>query len=284
MDPTQTSSTQSAAERHNYEHFHPRTLGRDVQLAMQPVGPLPGEPAPDFTLEDLQGRSWTLSELRGRPVVLIFGSGTCPMTTGSLPGLNNLYREMGDQAQWLLVYVREAHPGENMPAHESLEQKRAQARRMRDEEGIDWPVLIGELDGHTHQAYSKLPNHLFVIDREGKVAFRSEFAHAPTLYKALSQLDDQDGYGTVLGGLDRSVHMLGATAYGWRGPRRGGKVSMEDIIRRAPPLAANLKMGEMMQPLLAPLAARSRPLPTSAKVAMTAGALGLAVFALRKWR
>ncbi len=116
------------------------------------------------------------------------------------------------------------------------------------------------------------------------MAFRSEFAHAPTLYKALSQLDDQDGYGTVLAGLDRSMHMLGATAYGWRGPRRGGKVSMEDIIRRAPPLAANLKMGEMMQPLLAPLAARSRPLPTSAKVAMAAGALGLAVLALRKWR
>lgn len=272
----------SEQERHNYSHFHPRTLGRDVRLVMQSRGPLPGEPAPDFILSDIEGHNWTLSELRGRPVVLIFGSGTCPMTTGSLPGLNKLYQEKGDTAQWLTVYVREAHPGENMPAHESLEQKRHQAKRMRDEEGIGWPVLIGELDGSTHQAYTELPNHIFLIDREGNVAFRGEFAHAPSLHEALAQLEAQDGVGPVSFRIDRSMHMLGATAFGWRGPQRGGEVSKRDIVKRAPPLAANLKMGEMMQPLLAPLAARSRPLPTGAKVAMVAGALGLAAFLLRR--
>jgi hypothetical protein len=269
-------------ERHNYSHFHPRTLGRDARLVMQSKGPMPREPAPDFTLFDIEGRTWTLSELRGKPVVLIFGSGTCPMTTGSLPGLNKLYQEMGDAAQWLMVYVREAHPGENMPAHESHDQKRRQAQRMRDEERIDWPVLIGELDGSTHQAYTELPNHIFLIDREGNVAFRGEFAHAPSLHEALTQLEVQDGVGPVSLRVDRSVHMLGATAFGWRGPRRGGEVSKQDIVKRAPPLAANLKMGEMMQPLLAPLAARSRPLPTGAKVAMVAGALGLAAYLFRR--
>jgi len=32
----------------------------------------PGEPAPDFELEDVQGNRIRLSELRGRPVVLSF--------------------------------------------------------------------------------------------------------------------------------------------------------------------------------------------------------------------
>jgi peroxiredoxin Q/BCP len=31
-----------------------------------------GEPAPDFTLPDQDGQPWTLSKLRGRPVVLYF--------------------------------------------------------------------------------------------------------------------------------------------------------------------------------------------------------------------
>ena len=31
-----------------------------------------GPQAPDFTLEDIQGKSWTLSSLRGKPIVLSF--------------------------------------------------------------------------------------------------------------------------------------------------------------------------------------------------------------------
>ena len=32
----------------------------------------PGEPAPDFELEDVEGKSIRLSELHGRPIVLAF--------------------------------------------------------------------------------------------------------------------------------------------------------------------------------------------------------------------
>ncbi|MGD9889849.1 MAG: peroxiredoxin family protein [Dehalococcoidia bacterium] len=39
-------------------------------------GPKPGEPAPDFELESTDGERVRLSALRGRPVVLIFGSVT----------------------------------------------------------------------------------------------------------------------------------------------------------------------------------------------------------------
>ncbi len=35
-----------------------------------PVAPIEGALAPDFTLKDLQGEEWTLSELRGKAVML----------------------------------------------------------------------------------------------------------------------------------------------------------------------------------------------------------------------
>jgi len=270
------------AQQYNYNRFQAMTLGRDVKLVANPVGPLPGDVAPDFTLEDTSGKSWTLKELRGQAVVLIFASGTCPMTTGSLPGLSKLYAERKGTEQWLTVYVREAHPGEDMPAHGTMEQKRHQAERLKREASVAWPILVDELDGSTHQQYSVLPNHVFLIDHDGVVAFRGEFVHAPTLFRALEQLEQQGNRGVIPLGIDKRPHMLGPTAYGWRGLDRGGKVSKQDVIKKMPPLAANLLMGKAMQPLLAPLASRSRPLPPQAKVAMTVGALGVLGLVIRR--
>jgi len=39
--------------------------------------PLLGKPAPEFTLTDLDGKQWTLSELKGTPVVLNFWATWC---------------------------------------------------------------------------------------------------------------------------------------------------------------------------------------------------------------
>jgi cytochrome oxidase Cu insertion factor (SCO1/SenC/PrrC family) len=128
------------------------------------------ELAPDFELKDLEGRQWRLSELLGQPVVLIFDSGTCPLTAGGIPGLKKLDEELATPAKWLMVYIREAHPGEDTPSHRSMEQKAEQARRLRDDEGIRWPILIDELDGRVHKDYGLQPNAVFVIDAGGRIA------------------------------------------------------------------------------------------------------------------
>ena len=39
--------------------------------------PVPGKPAPDFRLDTLSGQSVTLSELKGRPVLLNFWATWC---------------------------------------------------------------------------------------------------------------------------------------------------------------------------------------------------------------
>lgn len=262
-------------EQYNYAHFDPKYLTEDVKLAAKPKGVVPGQLAPDFELRDTEGRAWRLSELRGRPIVLITGSATCPMTHGSVYGLKEVHAEFGSQTQWFYLYVREAHPGERLPSHGAYEQKREQAEFFRQADGVPWPVLVDDLGGTTAHAYTTLPNAQFVIDADGVIAFRGDMAHGPTLYRALENLLQQGGRGAIPHADDSMPHMLATMTYGWDGIARGGEVSTHDIRVGAPPMAANLWLGNQMQPLLAPLASRGKPIPTGVKLAAGAVLLGL---------
>src|SRR5262249_10849317 len=71
-----------------------------------------GETAPDFTLRDLDGRQVRLSDYRGRmPVVIEFGSLSCPIVTGRAGDLDTLAQDSRGKAQFWFVYANEAHPG-----------------------------------------------------------------------------------------------------------------------------------------------------------------------------
>jgi hypothetical protein len=59
---------------YNFEHFRRDILLRDAQRILESRGIRPGERAPDFELSRAGGGSLRLSDLRGRPVILHFGS------------------------------------------------------------------------------------------------------------------------------------------------------------------------------------------------------------------
>ncbi len=61
---------------YNYEHFRLKHLIADLLKTARGEGIGPGEEAPDFELESTGGDRVRLSDLRGRPVVLRFGSFT----------------------------------------------------------------------------------------------------------------------------------------------------------------------------------------------------------------
>ena len=82
-------------------------------------------------------------------------------------------RFRGDDIEFLFVYVREAHPGEIIPAHHTTREKTEAARLLRDEEDMHMPVLVDDLRGTIHRKYSLLPNPAFLIDRAGRVSFSS---------------------------------------------------------------------------------------------------------------
>ncbi len=61
---------------YNFEHFRAKHLLFDIQGTLADRGIPPGTEAPDFTLVRAGGGMVTLSDLRGKPVVLHFGSPT----------------------------------------------------------------------------------------------------------------------------------------------------------------------------------------------------------------
>jgi hypothetical protein len=57
-------------------------------------------------------------------------------------------REFGPKGvEFVFLYTREAHPGENYPAHKSFEQKLAHARTFRTELKVERPILVDDLTG-----------------------------------------------------------------------------------------------------------------------------------------
>lgn len=62
------------AEEYNFKHFRTKHLLYDAWATTRSIGVQPGQIAPDFTLHLLDGGPITLSQLRGRPVLLHFGS------------------------------------------------------------------------------------------------------------------------------------------------------------------------------------------------------------------
>ncbi len=68
--------SQQQLDEYNYEHFWPKPLFADLWRSARGEGLRPGTLAPDFELETTEGDRVRLSALRGRPVVLRFGSFT----------------------------------------------------------------------------------------------------------------------------------------------------------------------------------------------------------------
>lgn len=150
-------------------------------------GPQVNEPAPDFALKTHDGsRTVRLSEVIGsKPVVLVFGNFTCGPFRSMYPGVEDIYRRFKDDAVFLGVYVREAHPtdGWKMESNARVGVTVAQPKTFAERTDVaqqchrllkpSIPLLVDEIDDPTGNAYSGMPARLYVIDTAGKVVFKS---------------------------------------------------------------------------------------------------------------
>lgn len=148
------------------------------------VSPLVGRPAPDVLLHEPDGKTFPLSSLRGRPLVLLIGSYTCPQLRNGAPEINRLHADYGDRARFLLAYIREAHPAGDgwqstinardnvsLPEANSLEDRAGHAALCRRELQIPYEAVLDGLDGTLEAAFEAFPSRVFVIDRAGTVRF-----------------------------------------------------------------------------------------------------------------
>lgn len=101
---------------------------------------------------------------------------------GEVPPLTKLYENYRYHGfEFFIVYVREAHPGENFPLHRSMEQKMFHAKQLRELENVKIPILVDDLEGSTHKAYGLLANMIYLIDRERIVVYKSDWTDAHEL-------------------------------------------------------------------------------------------------------
>jgi hypothetical protein len=163
-----------------------RGLFRQEIGALQP-GPALEAQAPDFTLSAVDGSAQvTLSKLVGpKPVVLVFGNFTCGPFRNQAGNVEKLYRRYRDRATFVMVYVREAHPTDGWQM-ESNERVGVALRQPRDYQeradvaqvctrtlGLGFPVLVDTMDDRVGARYSGMPSRLYLVDSQGRVAFKS---------------------------------------------------------------------------------------------------------------
>ena len=171
-----------------------RGLFRQEIGSLQP-GPKVDESAPDFTLKTNDGKAEiTLSRIVGpRPVVLVFGSFTCGPFRSQSGNIEKLYSRYKDRATFVMVYVRDAHPtdGWRMESNDRVgavtaqpttyDERVAVAQKCGRLLNLGFPMLVDTIDDSVGARYSGMPGRLYLIDRQGKVAFKS--GRGPYLFK-----------------------------------------------------------------------------------------------------
>jgi hypothetical protein len=157
---------------------------------------------------------------------------------GEVPPLTELYeRYQSRDFAFFIVYVREAHPGENFPHHTSFEQKLAHADKLRTLEKVrKIPILIDDMQGTTHKAYGLLPNMIYLIDRQGTVVYKSDWSDAEEtdgMCASLLRLDEMKARQVpiIRQGISERLHWIPMDpAMRERIYRRSGEKAIQDYL------------------------------------------------------
>ncbi len=102
-----------------------------------------------------------------------------------MPALNELYRKYKDRAAFYMVYIQEAHPvdawqmdvnvkeGALLATTKTLEDRTHAAGTCVIKLGLDLPAVVDTPDDRVERAYTGWPDRLYVVDKEGRIAFKS---------------------------------------------------------------------------------------------------------------
>ena len=209
---------------------NPRFRVSDYNFEMF-VGPRAGDDLKDFTLTELAtGDAVKLTDFAGKWVVIETGSSTCSMDTKNIPDMKQIAGEFAD-VEFLLVYVREAHPGERLGPHQNMDDKIKAAKLVAPRYAEHRRVLVDNLDGDFHRAYGSMPNVIYIIRPDGKVHYRCNWA---TPAAVRSALNDRDNYHTQENADTLSLRAGRKKAHMIRTMWTGGTIALYDFFRGMP--------------------------------------------------
>jgi peroxiredoxin len=117
--------------------------------------PREGFPAPDFTLDTLDGGQMTLSDLRGQVVMINLWTSWCPPCRAEMPAINSVYQSNREKGLEVLA------------VNSTFQDSESAATAFVQEYGLSFPILL-DRDGAVSRRYQlqALPTTYF-IDRKG---------------------------------------------------------------------------------------------------------------------
>jgi cytochrome c biogenesis protein CcmG/thiol:disulfide interchange protein DsbE len=123
--------------------------------------PVTSGPAPDFTLDSLDGDAVTLSALAGQVVAIDFWATWCSPCVEGLDHLQQIHERYADQGLAVLAI--------------NVGEDREEAAEFVADHGYTFTVLL-DVDGRASDAYGvqAIP-HTLIVDREGEVHYTPGF-------------------------------------------------------------------------------------------------------------
>jgi thiol-disulfide isomerase/thioredoxin len=113
-------------------------------------------PAPDFTLQSLDGKTVRLSDFRGKPVVLNFWATWCGPCKIEMPWFVDLQKQYGPQGLQIVGVAMDDSGKDDIA-------------KFAKDMGVNYPVLLGkEAVGEAYGGVPALPESFF-IGRDGKI-------------------------------------------------------------------------------------------------------------------
>jgi peroxiredoxin len=164
-------------DRYRFDHPTIATVLSDMRIPKSDPGP--GDEAPAFDLPTTDGGKISSDDLSrdGRPVLLVFGSLTCPITESAGAGLRQLHAQYGDRIRFVMVNVREAHPGARTRQPRTSENKARNAIALKAHHGFPFEVAVDDIDGTLHRSFGPRPSSAYLIDPSGTILFRAHWSN-----------------------------------------------------------------------------------------------------------
>jgi peroxiredoxin len=131
------------------------------------AAPQIGQAAPDFTLTDINGNKHSLSEFKGKTVVIEWVNPECPFVvkhygSGNMPGTQKAAE--ADGAVWLSV--NSAHPGAQG------DYDKAQVDAWMKKTGATPTAYFRDQSGSVGKLYdARTTPHIFIVDPQGKLVY-----------------------------------------------------------------------------------------------------------------
>lgn len=137
-------------------------------VSIASAGVLTGSPAPDFTLTDTKGVSHSLSDFKGKFVVLEWTNHLCPVVAKhySKGGMQATQKMLTDDG---VIWLQIVSSAKGKQGHITNEQGEA----LRSEKGMHSTAMLLDASGDVGKQYgARTTPHMFLISPEGELIYQ----------------------------------------------------------------------------------------------------------------